>query len=258
MNPLKPKDIFPDLKSEVSLGFFSSRALIIGVDEVGRGCFAGPVVAGAVALRSDIFLQNPKLYSQDGARCESLEVFRERPVLFKSRGDFNLEALASMSELLLWVQDSKLLKEPFRDALAPKLIPFIEYEIAESSVQEIEDLNILKASQLAMERAVEALEMKLGRKADHILIDGNLVPSGLKGRGIPIVKGDQKSLSISCAALMAKVSRDAQMNRFDEIYPGFGMKDHKGYGTPFHRKRIIENGITPIHRKTFRGVKEYI
>jgi ribonuclease HII len=229
----RPKVEFPDLKSEAALGFFASR-LIIGVDEVGRGCLAGPVVAAAAVLCPKKILAHG--YKETGARPGGLK-----------------------KELIFQVRDSKLVPEAERGPLAAYLSEFVvAHAIGMASVEEIGALNIYYASHLAMERAVAAVEMKLGRTADAILVDGNVVPKTLKLRAYPLIKGDNKSVSIAAAALLAKVYRDQMMLDFENTYPGYGFPKHKGYGTPFHLQSIRELGVTPIHRKDFKGVKEEI
>jgi ribonuclease HII len=226
----KPKGLFPDLTEEAALGFFVSKPLIIGVDEVGRGCLAGPVVAGAAVLNPEVLLDLG--FQADGARPNG-----------------------AVEHPLISVKDSKLIPEKFRFDLAQKLSQVgVNHAIGEASVGEIGELNILYASQLAMERAVEALEKKIGGRADLILVDGNQVPKGLKGRAKAIVKGDLKSLTIACASVFAKVHRDELMDALEERFPGYGLKKHKGYPTPFHKARIKELGSTEIHRAGFKGV----
>jgi ribonuclease HII len=226
----KPKAMSPDLVSEASLGFFVSGTLIIGVDEVGRGCLAGPVVAGAAAL------------IPDPLRTLGFTIEGRRPV---SEG----------SHPLLRVRDSKLMSEAEREEILPVVREFVHAQaVAESSIEEIGKLNILHASQLAMERAVLAVEATLGRKADVVLVDGNRVPPGLRDRGRAIVKGDLKCLSIASASVFAKVYRDRLMDRLDREYPGYGLSRHKGYPTPFHKECIRNLGATAIHRPGFKGV----
>ncbi len=227
----KPKASFPDLTSEASLGFFASQALIIGVDEVGRGCLAGPVVAGAAAISLDEVLKLG--FSLQGAR---------------PKGD--------SEHPLLKVKDSKLIAESDRAPLGRALEPYLMgFQVEEASVDEIAELNILYASQLAMVRAVETLEKRLGRKADAVLIDGNLVPMALKDRGHALVKGDLRALTIACGSVFAKVYRDELMEQLELKYPGYGLKKHKGYPTPFHKAQILALGSTPIHRRGFKGVQ---
>ena len=228
--------IKPDLVTEVSLGFLLSKT-IIGVDEVGRGCLAGPVVAAAAILHAEAHaLLN---FTSDGNRPEV--------ALPQERSHF---------APILEVKDSKMVPEADRAAMSDAVKGFVlGYAIGEASVEEIESLNILYASHLAMERAVKTLEDRLGFKADHILVDGHIVPRVFLGRGIPLIKGDARSLSIACASIIAKVHRDELMQQLSEKYPGYGLKEHKGYSTPFHKKQILALGVTEIHRKSFRGVR---
>ncbi len=228
----KPEVRLPDLLSEVALGFFASK-LVIGVDEVGRGCLAGPVVAAAVVLCPD----------------------RVKSFGFKESGH---RPGGNRKAFLFQVRDSKLVPEEERGPLAQSISEFvIAHSVKEASVEEIDRLNILYASHLAMERAVTEVEEKLGRPADAILVDGHIVPRNLKSRGHPLIKGDLKSITIACASLIAKVYRDELMEKMDEFYPGYGFKQHKGYGTPFHKGQIRALGICALHRPSFRGVAEF-
>ncbi len=230
----KKPSLFPDLVSEVGLGFLASQT-IIGVDEVGRGCLAGSVAAAAAILDFDVIQKLD--FDASGRRTR-------KP-----------KSIAPEFLPLLEVRDSKLIPEPKREPLSQQVKAFVRgYAIGEASVAEIEELNILYAAHLAMERAVSSLEKKLGFRADIVLIDGNMVPKGLKGRGVPLIKGDQKSFTIACASIIAKVFRDQQMSELDERFPGYGLKVHKGYSTPLHKARILELGVTEIHRKSFKGV----
>ena len=120
--------------------------------------------------------------------------------------------------------------------------------IAHASVEEIDSLNILRASHLAMERAIAGL------KADHALIDGNLIPRGLAIPATAIVKGDAKCLSIAAASIMAKVTRDRIMDELDRRHPGYGFAQHKGYPTPEHLAALVRIGPCPEHRRTFGPV----
>jgi ribonuclease HII len=230
MRSEKPEARLPDLTSEVASGFFISRGLIIGVDEVGRGCLAGAVVAGAAALSP--------------ARLQALG--------FGSGGE---RPTGGGGHPLLRVRDSKLIPESEREPLRDALIAEVEgYALGEANVEEIARWNILHASQRAMTRAVETLERKLGRRADLVLVDGNRVPEALRDRGLALVKGDLRCLSIATASVFAKVHRDALMRDLEARYPGYGFLRHKGYPTPEHQTRIREMGPTPEHRKGFRGV----
>jgi ribonuclease HII len=252
----KPKPHFPDLTTEVSLGFLLPK-MIIGVDEVGRGCLAGPVVAAAAVLPIDAIAILKFL--ETGGRPKksfrpSRKIDRNNPPV-----DAQQSQILSDHSILLQVRDSKLIPEEERPAVEGAVKRFVrEFAVGEASVEEIERLNILYASHLAMERAVAELERKLGIVADVILIDGHLIPKAFKGRAqtvlLPVIKGDLKCLSIACASIIAKVYRDDLMAVLDEKYPGYAMKQNKGYPTPFHKKQIIALGATEIHRKTFAGV----
>jgi ribonuclease HII len=148
-----------------------------------------------------------------------------------------------------------MIPEPERAPLRDQVVGFVRgHAVGMASVEEIERLNILYASHLAMERAVTELESRLGIQADAILVDGHLVPKVFSNRGHALIKGDQKSFTIACASIIAKVHRDEMMGELDQKYPGYGMKEHKGYPTPFHKSQIKALGVTDIHRKTFKGV----
>lgn len=182
--------------------------LIAGVDEVGRGPLAGPVVAAAVIL-------------DPGRRIEGL-------------------------------LDSKLLDECTRDELDVLIRKHaLAYCIAEASVQEIDTINILHASMLAMKRAVAGLKFQ----PDLALIDGNRCP-GVSCPVQAVVKGDQRVKSISAASIIAKVARDRLMTELHQQYPEYGFARHKGYPTPQHRRAIIEHGVTVLHRRSFKPVRE--
>ena len=183
---------------------------IAGVDEVGRGPLAGPVVAAAV-----VFPRGAEL------PC---------------------------------VNDSKQLTEAMREELREAIfaIPGVQIGIGEVDVETIDLMNILNATHLAMRRAVEQLT-----RADFILVDGRPV----KGLPLPsraIVKGDAKSASIAAASIVAKVHRDRLMVELDGVYPGYGFADHKGYGTARHLEALHDLGVTPMHRRSFRPVREII
>lgn len=145
------------------------------------------------------------------------------------------------------VNDSKKLTEKKREKLFDVIIDeCVSYSIAFATVEEIEELNILNATMLAMQRAVEGLDVK----ADYAMIDGNRLPP----LNIPaecIVKGDANSMSIAAASILAKVARDRLCLKHDELYPKYGFAKHKGYGTKLHREMILKYGPCEIHRKSF-------
>lgn len=145
------------------------------------------------------------------------------------------------------VNDSKKLSEKKREALFEVIkSEALSYSIAYSSVEEIESINILNATMLAMKRAVEGLDVK----ADYAMIDGNRLPD-LSIDSEYIIKGDAKSMSIACASILAKVSRDRLLYKYAEEYPQYGFDKHKGYGTKAHTAAIKEYGPCPYHRLSF-------
>lgn len=145
------------------------------------------------------------------------------------------------------VNDSKKLTEKKREALFDVIKETaVSYSIAYASVEEIESINILNATMLAMKRAVEGLDVK----ADYAMIDGNKMPP-LDIDGETIVKGDAKSMSIACASILAKVSRDRLLYEYAKEYPQYQFDKHKGYGTAAHREAILEYGPCPYHRMSF-------
>ena len=199
----------PDFSLERSLS-----GTICGVDEAGRGPWAGPVVAAAAVLN------------------------RER----------------MESDLLRGLDDSKKLSRKKRETLFQALqdaasAGAAETAIGVASVEEIDRLNILKATFLAMGRAVAALSTL----PDHALMDGNLLPP-LPCPATPVVKGDGRSFSIAAASIVAKVSRDTMMAEIERAYPGYGFARHAGYGTKAHREALERLGVTPHHRKSFSPI----
>lgn len=188
-----------------------SPSPVIGVDEVGRGCLAGPVYAAAV--------------------------------IFKS------EALSDL------VTDSKLISEKRRDEMAELILREHHVGIGSATVEEIDELNILNAALLAMNRAIQAL----GVKGGHVLVDGNKKIPNLPGfQQTTVVKGDLRVAPISAASIVAKVTRDRLMKELGVQYPHYGFEVHKGYSTPIHKQSIVEHGPCVVHRRSFAGVKEYV
>jgi ribonuclease HII len=146
--------------------------------------------------------------------------------------------------------DSKVLAEPMRDKLAARIKDrAIAWAVASASVEEIDAINILRASLLAMRRAVEAL----GMEPEEVCVDGLHTPEiAFKCRAI--VKGDSLVKAISAASILAKTARDAEMTRLDERYPGYGFANHKGYCTPEHLAALKVFGPCEIHRRSFEPV----
>ena len=145
------------------------------------------------------------------------------------------------------VNDSKKLSEKKRESLFDVIREqALSYSIAYATVDEIEEINILNAAMLAMRRAIDGLDIK----ADYAMIDGNKIPP-IDIDAECIVKGDAKSMSIACASILAKVSRDRLLYKYAEEYPMYGFDKHKGYGTKVHREAILKYGPCPYHRKSF-------
>lgn len=146
------------------------------------------------------------------------------------------------------LNDSKKLSEKKREALFDVIKEkAIAYSIAYGTLEEIEEFNILEATFMAMNRAINSLETK----ADYALIDGNRVPKGIEIPCETVVKGDAKSCSIAAASILAKVTRDRLLLEYDAKYPEYNFKKHKGYGTKEHTDLILKYGPSEIHRMSF-------
>ncbi len=189
-------------------------APVCGVDEAGRGPWAGPVVAAAVILRPDHL--PPGLSGLDDSK-RLTEVVRER--LFRQ-----LMRLADLGHCHIG--------------------------IGQASVKEIDQFNILRANDLAMARAIGALSLA----PQYALIDGNRVPPDLPCPAAALVKGDSLSLSVAAASVIAKVTRDQVMVDLDRQYPGYGFARHKGYGVAAHKAALEHLGPCPAHRTSFKPV----
>ncbi|WP_438981620.1 ribonuclease HII [Lentibacter sp.] len=155
-----------------------------------------------------------------------------------------------MSRIPEGLNDSKKLSAQRRESLAEAILACAEVSVASASVEEIDELNILRASHLAMERAVAGLLTP----PDHCLIDGNLIPKGLTISAEAIVKGDSKSVSISAASIVAKIRRDYVMSALAQQYPGYGWETNAGYPSKSHRLALQNLGVTPHHRRSFKPV----
>jgi ribonuclease HII len=188
----------------------------IGVDEVGRGCLAGPVVAGAVVFD----WANPQ------------------PIVDLAR-EFS-------------IRDSKTLSRKQRQE-ASKAIRDVALTvgIAEIDAVIIDEINILQATLRAMGDAVKSLSLPMGNWRGSVLVDGNQRIPLLDFSQETVINGDAKVFSIAAASIVAKEYRDALMERLDETLPGYHFSSHKGYGTKVHVEAIRRLGLTPIHRKTF-------
>ena len=181
---------------------------IAGVDEVGRGALAGPVVAAAVILNLD---DVPK-----------------------------------------GINDSKQLTRRQRERLTDEIQQkALAFSLAQVEPDEIDKINILRASLAAMFGAVKLLNPP----SDYVLIDGNQRISQLSCSQQTVIKGDSLSVSIAAASIIAKVARDKLMAEYDEKYPGYGFATHVGYATRTHQEALTKFGPSPIHRLTFHGVR---
>lgn len=207
----------PDFSAEDAARAKGIAGAIVGVDEVGRGPWAGPVFACAALL-----------YEQ-----------------------------GAPAALLGALADSKTLSKKRRETLAPEIERRAVVALGKASVAEIDALNVLQASLLAMRRAVDALTRRLGGPPGLALVDGDRAPT-LCCPVRTIVKGDGKSLSIAAASVFAKVSRDCHMARLAAQHPGYGWERNAGYGVAEHVQGLCVNGVTIHHRRTFTPIAKLL
>ena len=205
--PRPPKQPLPDFRFEREAG--APLRLVCGVDEAGRGPWAGPVVAAAVIL--------------------------------------------DPGNIPPGLNDSKKLDAARREALYASLQASARIGLGEASVAEIDHLNILQATMLAMSRAVAALDAAPA----FALIDGNRLPD-LSCPARAIVKGDALSLSVAAASIVAKTVRDRIMCQLASNHPGYGFERHKGYGTAMHRDALSRLGPSPAHRRSFAPIRKML
>ncbi len=148
------------------------------------------------------------------------------------------------------LNDSKKLTAKRRAALFDQILAVADVSVAHATVEEIDELNILRASHLAMERAVAGLSAP----PDHLLIDGNMVPRGITVSNETLVKGDGRSVSIAAASIVAKVVRDRIMVDLAQQFPGYGWEKNAGYPSKSHKAALAELGVTPHHRRSFKPI----
>ncbi|WP_455366885.1 ribonuclease HII [Kaarinaea lacus] len=192
------------------INYYRKARIVAGVDEVGRGPLAGPVVTAAVILDE----HNP----------------------------------------INGLTDSKKLSEQKREALAEEIKEkSIAWSLGRAEVHEIDKLNILQASLLAMQRAIASLSPL----PDYVLVDGNRCPN-FHCPAEAIVKGDLYVPMISAASIIAKVARDHEMHELDKQFPGYGLHSHKGYPTKAHIAALERLGVTSIHRRSYGPVKRLL
>lgn len=156
---------------------------------------------------------------------------------------------------IVGLADSKKLSEKKREQLFDEIKKYaLAYSVHRASVEEIDRINILQASLLAMKRAV----LSLGVTPDFALIDGNKTPTGLPCNTATVIKGDSRVRAISAASILAKVTRDREMQTLDYVYPGYGLAQHKGYPTAAHLSALKILGASKIHRKSFKPVRDVL
>ena len=192
---------------------FPDPCRLAGVDEAGRGPLAGPVVAAAAVI----------------------------------------DRTAAKRRLLKLINDSKKLVEEDREAAYEAMIAsgLVKFAVAEATVEEIDRVNILQATFMAMRRALEALSQQPEVRPDVVLIDGNQIPPRLGCKAETIVGGDGRSYSIAAASIFAKVTRDRTMAQLAQTFPGYGWESNRGYGSSEHLAAIERLGPTPHHRLSF-------
>ena len=190
--------------------------LVAGVDEVGRGCLAGPVYAASAIL--------------DFAKVKRLK---------KAQRDL--------------LRDSKQLSHAQRAAMVPVIRDVcLDWQVASASVEEIDEIGILQACFLAMRRCLGVC----GVPFDLLLVDGKLPVAGYAGRQQTVVKGDSLCFSIAAASILAKETRDEHMREQAGVFPGYGFEQHVGYGTAQHLAKIAKHGVCRLHRRSFEPIRE--
>ncbi|MFP4647939.1 MAG: ribonuclease HII [Halorhodospira sp.] len=192
-------------------GTCDPAAGIVGVDEAGRGPWAGPVVAAAVVLQAP----------------------------------------------LPGVTDSKRLTARRRTRAAAQIREqAVAWAVGRAEVEEIDALNIREATFLAMQRAVVGVQAV--QSVREVLVDGHELPAGLPCPARAVIGGDASEPAIAAASILAKTLRDAEMAMLDEVYPGYGLAQHKGYGTAAHRAALARYGACPCHRRSFAPVRRVL
>lgn len=214
----------------------SSRApFLAGSDEVGRGPLAGAVVACSVAVEGAAL-------AHFLATVKSCGVNDSKKLAQKKR----LEILSALGIELSQMRPGESYQYSWG-----------RFALAELSAEQIDQHNILKASMMAMEQSFHLLGLD---RSAWWMVDGNKAPAAATAAFEVecVIKGDQKSLVIGLASIIAKTYRDSQMEQLALVYPGYGFEQHAGYPTAFHRQAIARLGVSAIHRRSFKGVKEYV
>ena len=214
----KVRDSESHTKGDIELSLFNVGKQVIGVDEVGRGCLAGPVYAAAVIL------------------------------------DFKTLLRLKDSEKKL-IRDSKSLSSIQRAKVLPTIYALSKASaVGESTVREIETLGILGATFLAMHRAIA----KLSYASAFLLVDGNMPLPDCPIPQLPVIKGDGFCFAIAAASILAKEARDTFMRGVESTYPGYGFGSHVGYGTKTHIDAIYAIGPCPLHRRSFAPIRDLV
>ncbi|MCL1892413.1 MAG: ribonuclease HII [Alphaproteobacteria bacterium] len=216
MKSLPTFDIENEIGATLRQGYGRQAALIAGCDEAGRGPLCGPVVAAAV-----VFLPSAKT---------QLAISNERLAINDSKRMTHIQRATAYD----WIMENCLVG------------------VGQCSPAEIDELNILHASMLAMKRAIAALP----QRPEFVLVDGNRLPPDVIGRAV--VKGDSKSLSIAAASIIAKETRDKIMRELSAEFPQYGWDKNAGYPTASHLQAIKEFGINEHYRKSYRPVKDLL
>ncbi|HFC76992.1 MAG TPA: ribonuclease HII [Candidatus Moranbacteria bacterium] len=242
----------PDWKIEEKLKK-SGWDFVVGVDEAGRGPLAGPVVASAVVLKNFEFsILNFELNSND-------------KILSKEKS--SKRAMGKKDDLWNLVRDSKTLSEKQRDVAYKFVNKNFMVGVGICDEKTIDRINILEASFLAMKMAVTDLkkkiknsEFQIEKKEEKIiiLVDGNKKIPNFSIEQEAIIQGDKKVKSIAAASIIAKVTRDSMMKKYDKEYPEYSFAEHKGYGTKVHMEALQKFGPCKIHRQSFKPVKKVL
>jgi ribonuclease HII len=229
---------------QIEQQYWKKNQLVIGLDEAGRGCLAGPVFAAAVSFPANFNLEN--------SISNYIDNYFERNEIVQDSREFKLFSKIKNSPSIL-INDSKLLDKNTREVAYNFIIQNAQsYSISQVDSVIIDEINILQASQLAFHKSLD----ELNPTNEHLLIDGNYFNKFKDFGHSTIIKGDSKSISIAAASILAKVSRDNYMRTIAHVYyPQFGFDKHVGYATKEHFVSLENFGVTEFHRQSF--LKKY-
>ena len=199
---------------------------IAGLDEVGRGCLAGPLVTAVVILNKEHYSNLEK--------------------------DRNNDVYSELIENYSQIKDSKLLSKTKREQLSEFISKnSIEYNVSVISWLDVDKFGIARATQNSFEQNIDSLKSKV----DHFFVDAFKIKKFEDSKQTNIIKGDNKSITIAAASIIGKVYRDSLMEEYAKMYPIYEFENNKGYGTKLHMEKIREHGICEIHRKSFEPIK---